>query len=78
MKLRSAPLDDLHLELQYQLSSDGRFLAHLVLSFSEAAHRVHHAVLMRLLRRNPPPCTYHYSELGREPFNPCRKGLEQV
>jgi hypothetical protein len=64
MKLHLIGLDDLHNELEY-LCADGGPLARLVLTFSRNVYRLHHAVLMRLLRRKWPSRTsFTYPPIG--------------
>lgn len=50
MKLRSAPLDDVHNELLFLLDEDGGGYARVVRRLVDVFYRAHHALLLAWLR----------------------------
>ena len=69
MKIRSASIDDLHNEVGFVLEGDGCRRAKLALWFCRFAYRVHHALLLTILRRPWRTDRFRYPAIGQEPFN---------
>ena len=70
MKVRSAPLDDVHQELQATLR-DGGWLGRTLLRLFEATYRAHRGALLLALRHRLGQCSSvpTFPALGFEPFN---------
>ena len=54
MKVRSAPLDDVHQEVQSVLRMDGRRPSRFLLFLVQSAYRSYHAAMLLLLRWRGP------------------------
>lgn len=83
MKLRSAPLDDVHQEMQFALRQDGSPLACTLLRLFAICYRAHHALLLTVLRHRwgcepAGSSTIDYPTLGEEPFNASPDDIEKA
>ena len=79
MKLRTAPLDDVHQELSFVLEHHCARPAQFLLRLFRALYRIHCRLMLAALRHLGQGASVPvFPEIGREPFNLTDDELEEL